>query len=335
MTNENYDVAVKVIREKFGKNYAITESLYTSIQQLPTTLNRFSDMKKTHETMEKTLRQLEAKGENVSEQRPLIPQMLSKFSKEVINKLEESKGADDPWTVDSLREALKKYTTVQENAQRHLSMAKGRRAGCLDTVHHNSQTLERADEPTVRASAEALTTSTSKPNYQIRGNTSDTQKSLYPCIFCSGNHFNEDYDQFNKSHLSRLPHEGRKEMYEMWENRGHHNRAICPKTVSTHMKQEVTSVAADPPQDTSVNTNITQTMASGERVLLQIATVEVSNPEGKVGQSRRAARGRLRLTLRQKTVSCNMTSAIEIDSSLSIMYTFVSYLQGNIEYSLL
>ena len=87
ITNEGYDVAIRILQEKFGNKEAIVEALYAKLQCLPTASNKFSDIKYTHDVIEKLLRQLESQGEMVNQQRMLIHQLLSKFPLEVIVKL--------------------------------------------------------------------------------------------------------------------------------------------------------------------------------------------------------------------------------------------------------
>jgi len=74
--------------------------------------------------MEKILRQLEAQGENVDQQRMLVQQILSKLPIKVIIKLEESKSLREAWSVKLLRESLQHYISVQENARKHESNIK-------------------------------------------------------------------------------------------------------------------------------------------------------------------------------------------------------------------
>jgi len=59
------------------------------------------------DSVEKLLRQLEAQGEVVSNQRILMQQMISKFPVEVITKFEETKKDPSiPWTMECLRGVL-------------------------------------------------------------------------------------------------------------------------------------------------------------------------------------------------------------------------------------
>ena len=102
-TSENYSLVVKLFQERFGQKEAIVESLYFKLQNLPKTGNKFADIQRVSETIEKVLRQLEAQGKSIDEQRVLI---ISKYPPEVITKLEEAKEPLRPWSIKSLRKAI-------------------------------------------------------------------------------------------------------------------------------------------------------------------------------------------------------------------------------------
>ena len=91
-----------MLKERFGKGEVIIETLYLQLQHMPTATNRISDIKSTYENIEKILRQLESQREDINNQ----------FSIQVLIKLKESKGLQDPWTVTVLRRSLKRYVTM-------------------------------------------------------------------------------------------------------------------------------------------------------------------------------------------------------------------------------
>ena len=117
ITNDNYDTAIKLLGDKFGKKEAIVETLYSHLQHLQTAMNKTGDIKFTYESIEKILRQLEAQGKDISHQRILVQQILSKFPLQVIVRLEKSKKLEDVWTVPLLRKSLQRYVTIFTNAQ--------------------------------------------------------------------------------------------------------------------------------------------------------------------------------------------------------------------------
>ena len=86
--------------------------MYFKLQNLG---NKFADIQRVSETIEKVLRQLEAQGKSIDEQRVLIQQIISKYPPEVITKLEEAKELLRPWSINSLRKAICHYVAVQEN----------------------------------------------------------------------------------------------------------------------------------------------------------------------------------------------------------------------------
>ena len=90
-TSENYSLVVQLLQERFGRKETIVESLYFKLQNLPKTGNKFADIQRVSETIEKVLRQLEAQGESIDEQRVLIQHIISKYPSEVVTKLEETK----------------------------------------------------------------------------------------------------------------------------------------------------------------------------------------------------------------------------------------------------
>ena len=109
LTSENYSLVIKLLQERFGRKEAIVESLYSKLQNLPKSGNKFAEVQQVCETIEKLLRQLEAQGESINEQRTLIQQIISKYPTEVIIKLEESKELATPWTMKSLFVTMLQY----------------------------------------------------------------------------------------------------------------------------------------------------------------------------------------------------------------------------------
>ncbi|XP_065891564.1 uncharacterized protein [Dysidea avara] len=117
VTNENYDTAIRLLTDKFGKREVIIDTLYSQLQFLPVATNQSSDVKSTFESIEKILRQLEAVKEDINNQKVLIQQVLSQFPTQVIVKLEESKPLDESWNLPLVRKSLERYITIFTNAQ--------------------------------------------------------------------------------------------------------------------------------------------------------------------------------------------------------------------------
>ena len=125
VTEDNYDTAVTLLKEKFGSKESLIETHYAKLHHLPTSSSKFNDIKYTHNSVERILRQLESQGKVINEQKMLINQILGKFPLEVVVKLEDAK-KDGQWTIMLLRQLLNQHITVQENAQRRVTNAEGR-----------------------------------------------------------------------------------------------------------------------------------------------------------------------------------------------------------------
>ena len=195
VTNDNYVIAIELLKEKFGKSEVIIDTLYSQLQHLPMATSRINDIKSTFDSIEKILRQLESQREDIDNQKILIRQMLSKFPTQVIIKLEESKRLNDPWTVPKLRQSLQRYITIYTNAQRY-------EVNSRSTQNNKRPDKSDAFRPvrnfTDQTSAEALVTNTDVPNQRKRG-----REATRPCIYCKGNHFNDSCQQYSNVFVRR------------------------------------------------------------------------------------------------------------------------------------
>ena len=126
VTEDNYDVVVALLKDKFGSKESIVETLYARLYHLPTSSGKFNDIKYTYNNVERLLRQLESQGEAINGQKMLIYQILSKFPVDVVVKLEDAKKCEVEWTMEMLRKLLTEYITIQECAQHRVTNAKGR-----------------------------------------------------------------------------------------------------------------------------------------------------------------------------------------------------------------
>ena len=254
VTADNYPLAIKTLKDRFGKKDAIIELLYSKLQNMPRSGNNFSQVKSTCDSVEKLLRQLEAQGEVVSNQRTLIQQIISKFPAEVITKFEETKG--DPtisWTLKSLREALCYYVAVHENVHRYVNDYSGTGShvkGQMSMYNNNVSGHVRGQlKPGKRwtdqspHTAEVLTA-----NSQQRANSSGGYRASLPCIFCKGSHFNDMCHSFpslgerkqslgkqgrcfvclKTGHMMKECPSANKKSCCYCGKRGQHNRCLCP-----------------------------------------------------------------------------------------------------------
>ena len=187
VTNENYDTAIRLLTDKFGKREVIIDTLYSQLQFLPVATNQSSDVKSTFESIEKILRQLEAVKEDINNQKVLIQQVLSQFPTQVIVKLEESKPLDESWNLPLVRKSLERYITIFTNAQCYESNTRFVGASVRKVSPYKSVRDSSIETP---RSTDTFVTNTSTGRYK-----SKSYEATRPCIFCKGEHFNDSCDQ--------------------------------------------------------------------------------------------------------------------------------------------
>ena len=188
--NDNYDIIIELLKEKFGKREVIIDAL-SQLQYLPITTNRISDVKSTFENIEKILRQLESQKEDIDNQKVLVQQILFKYPTQVIIKLEESKGLNDRWTVSKLRQSLQRYITIYTNAQQYEVNTRSTHFSTSNKRLDKSNAFRPVKDSTDHISAEALVT-----NIDVPDQGKKIREATRPCISCKGNHFNDSCKQY-------------------------------------------------------------------------------------------------------------------------------------------
>ena len=117
LTNSNYEVAVNLLQERFGRDELMMDAHYSALMDLPVSLNVTEKLRATYDMIEKHLRSLKALGENV-DQPHFVFLIKSKLPKMVISRMEEYKDMEEKWTVESILKALKRYICAQEVGER-------------------------------------------------------------------------------------------------------------------------------------------------------------------------------------------------------------------------
>ena len=121
LTNTNYEVAVNLLQERFGRDEPNMDAHYSVLMDLPVSLNNVAKLRETCDMIEKRLRSLIALGENV-DQPHFVFLIKSKLPKTVISRMEEYKDMEEKWTVESIRKAFKRYICAQEVGERQTQL---------------------------------------------------------------------------------------------------------------------------------------------------------------------------------------------------------------------
>ena len=180
ITNDNYDVAVKILRDRFGDPQTVISGHYTKLMDLPSSINQTTALRSTFDELEKHLMFLTALGEDTNH-RHFVSLIMSKLPREVIIKLEEMKKLAELWSVQLLSKNLQAHLTARENSERQ-------RWTHLPQNIVNKVTAS----PPKKSSAEALMVGTNpKANYvQTR------QLSTKKCVYCQGNYWSDECPRY-------------------------------------------------------------------------------------------------------------------------------------------
>ena len=317
--DDNYDDAVALLKEQFGQEEVIIESLYAKLQSLPKSCNKFTEVRQTYQSIEKVLRQLEAQGEAINNQRILIKLVLSKFPSEVIVKLEESKQPTKGWNTEDLRTAILQYIRIQENVYRYSGQLppvyNGKGQGQFTSQTHNTGCFPGQLPPVYNGKGRQPQVNSVEVFSSVSG-----RRVMRPCIFCSGSYYNDQCNEYVSltDRKKRLTEQGRcfvclktghylkncpslkKRCCDHCGKQGYHNRCLCPvkfpEKISNNDNAEafcstdsngVTSLPPDSRLSEEVQlkddhlTYATESLlASGERVLLQTAVVPIFSSDG-------------------------------------------------------
>ena len=169
LSNENYPVAVELLKERYGDKQAVVTSHYTELINLKQAPNNPKGLRNMYNEVEKHLRSLQALEQD-TDQDLFISMITSKLPKDVLIQLEVQKGARTPWTV---RERFNDYIVARERAELH--------AGTANSEH------ARNHEKPLMSSAEALVA-----GVQVTDNKRARTKFYPKCKYCDENHWSDE-----------------------------------------------------------------------------------------------------------------------------------------------
>ena len=261
LSNENYQVAVEFLKERYRDKQAVVTSHYTEMMNLKPAPKNPKGLRKMYNDVKKHLQSLQALKQD-TDQDLFICMITSKLSKDVVIQLEIQKGARTPWTVRELRDRLNDYIVASERAELHLS----------------ATTFESADHDLpLMSSAKALVA-----GVQATGNGKERMRTHSKCRYCSENHSSDECEKYatieerkqkikgrcyiclNPTHQSRSCRQRVHCYYCKQWNR--HHRSLCPQQFGT-VQRENSSLAEKLPEEIVVNG-----LRQNKRILLDSGT---------------------------------------------------------------
>ena len=236
----NYDVSVKLLKERYGDKQVEIDAHYVSLMELQQVSNSAPRLRALLDTLMKHLRSLEAPGQSVS-QEIFVSLILSKLPHEATEHLELNKPRGSTWNTMSLLGVLGTYVHAKEQAE----PAKETKTSSHITVSEAFAINENRDE---------YTQPTPKCHFCGKDHWSDECR-IFPSLESRkekvlGNCFN----CLRRGH--QLPQCRFKKSCYHCKKVGNHHRSLCPQAFKGHSAS--TLVATD------------------ETVLMQTATAKVN-----------------------------------------------------------
>ncbi|VDH99508.1 Hypothetical predicted protein [Mytilus galloprovincialis] len=101
LSHENYDVAISILKERFGNVQSVVNKHYSDLINLQSASNQTTHLRRLYDDLERHLRSLDAMHQDVT-QDVFISMITSKLPKEVLIQLEIQN--NERWTVGKLRQ---------------------------------------------------------------------------------------------------------------------------------------------------------------------------------------------------------------------------------------
>ena len=279
LTNSNYEVAVNLLQERFGRDELMMDAHYSALMDLPVSLNITVKLRTTYDMIEKHLRSLKALGENVDQPHSVFL-IKSKLPKMVISRMEEYKDMEEKWTVESIRKALKRYICAQEVGERQMQV--------MQSPEGQDTTVRSQKQKSFSSKWSGVTTT----GALLSGNEeSATDRQSRGCFYCQRkDHWSDQCKTYPTVESRKAKIKGNcficlkpnhllkdckvnKPCFHC-QKVGNHHRSLCPKRFSSNEESETLAMFADPLMVPETESSL---LVSGEQVLMQTALTDVVN----------------------------------------------------------
>ena len=288
LSNDNYNVAIRILKERFGNKQEIVDLHYKALLNVHSASNKAQSLRPFVNEIEKHLRSLEALDQSV-EQQVFVSIIRSKLPEEVLKHLELKKGSQEDWSIVKLREHLFEYINACEKAE--INNSKSLEVKKKDQSKNEQATKQTtlnsyggATAPNPLSSAEALL---ANPNENSKGQKQYSRS----CRYCGKSHWSDEcptyqtieerkakikgscYRCLKEGHMSKEC-KGNKSCVYCGEFNVHH-RSLCSKRFRKKKSQNEASDKAEGSHAANMISEENVMVSSGEIVLMQTAKAEV------------------------------------------------------------
>ncbi|XP_053395800.1 uncharacterized protein LOC128555967 [Mercenaria mercenaria] len=298
LSKENYDVAVTILKERFGNPQEAVDLHYNKLINIPIPSEKVESLRIFLDTIERHLHSLEVLKENTN-QHVFISMIRSKLPRNVLRNIELKCGSKTEWTVHKLRDEIREYVVACERAESkdgNTTQPEIQRGGTpkfqryQNKPHYPAYRPEKISRPVYNApaSAEALAVN-------VKSKATSNVKDR--CRYCSERHWSDEclkyktveerkrklngscFKCLKEGHLA-TECKSKKVCVHCGEMNKHH-RNLCPKkfeirSSSVHLSEEISDAT---PQEDDMSAEGHVLISSNEMVLMQTAQTEICNEQ--------------------------------------------------------
>ena len=292
LSNENYEVAIKLLKERFGDVQSVVNSHYVKLINLVPATNQTSSLRILYDNIERHLRSLEALQQDIN-QDVFISMMTSKLPKEALIQLEIQKGSKEKWSVGKFRELLKNYIVARESADTQSTPSDKTDEKRYQRNHPYGRVT--FPQPNTHTSTETLMTA-AKEDFKRSGRTGPLKR----CRYCESDHWSDECRKYKTIEERKQKIKGscyiclrqghkvtdchiEKKCYYCQQSKNHH-RSLCPTKFQLRQREISSFVDECPSTDNTENDQEESLLSSGDIVLMQTAKTCVGNSENTVNE---------------------------------------------------
>lgn len=226
ITNDNYNLAIQKLKQRYGIKSQIIDAHYKSLSALPQTQPQAIECRRQLDTIETHLRVLQSLGEDI-ESNHLRVTIRDKFPDSVLYQVNLQVGKEP--TVTQIREALETVISAMEESKIKTQP--------LEPVGATTEALYINDQVNkIRPDRKRKFSKRENPNFKR------TRREL-KCTFCSGGHYPDQCTSTLQERKAKLKdrcfrcfqggHRAKfcKNKRTCFHCRGYHNRALCKKYI--------------------------------------------------------------------------------------------------------
>ena len=183
ITNTNYDVAIKVLKETYEDNTRLSRSLIKELNNLPSPKHNYEELLNFRLSYQKLLLQIENSGTHIDQLDPILTSTITQKLSSETSKLLIQKYSTFNLTLDQISEGLKYVLALfeycQEKEESPKSKPQNTKVATVLLSHDNKVHSKGTKSRTIKHQ---------QPKSVSTGNVNFSTTNYKPCTFCKANH---------------------------------------------------------------------------------------------------------------------------------------------------